>query len=158
MLQMSIDVSIAQSQAQSSSHKVEIQNAHKVDLQALGAHRLHGRHKVAILVYERSLMPWQAQLFIGQRVHDNHEAREVFQKLGWHVLEYLNDAELEDALWEDPGFKWTIMHKGVSKEVEIFFRREMEGGCDWPVPLLTKENRTADLNRSSSSHMKSVKF
>ena len=79
-------------------------------------------------------MPWQAQLFIGQRVHDAHEAREIFQKLGCHTLEYLNDEELEEELWNDPKFDRYAFHKGENIEVEIRFRRECEGGCPWPVP------------------------
>jgi hypothetical protein len=78
-------------------------------------------------------MAWQAQLFIGVAVHDNEEAREVFQKLGDnHELESFEGEDLEEELYETT-LKRTILHKGMSKEVEIFFRQECEGGQEWPV-------------------------
>ena len=88
-------------------------------------------------------MPWQAQLFIGERVHDDEEAKQVFIKLGVSELdgqkiETLTGDELEEALWNMGAvdrFAWVPTANGEheNKEVQIMFRREGEGGCSWPV-------------------------
>jgi hypothetical protein len=101
-------------------------------------------------------MPWQGHLLIGQRVHDWVEVLEIFRTLGVHEFDALYDrtqkpgydplgedrdwsddlnVEIQEAIWDmETKLERTIVHKGVTYEVQIEFRHEGEGGALFPVP------------------------
>jgi len=79
-------------------------------------------------------MPWQAQLFIGQRVHNWDEVRAIYKKFG-HVLSE-DDLELEETQWDLPTIPFSFNWDGEQWNVHASFRREPEGGCPFPVDKL----------------------
>lgn len=72
-------------------------------------------------------MPWQAHIFVGERVHDYDEVRAVFDKLGY------KHGDIDDDELQEEEFSAQITAYGVQHEVSVQFYQEQEGGIEFPV-------------------------
>lgn len=71
-------------------------------------------------------MPWQAHLFIGERVHDFDEARAIYLKLDPNV-KFPDDVYDE---WPEVPFELKLHGKSYDLGCSLFI--EGEGGYPWP--------------------------
>lgn len=70
-------------------------------------------------------MPWQGQLFVGERVATCADVRAIFTKLGY--TGDLSDEEIHDKI---PTIQKTVELHGVEYTVSIEFALETEDGSD----------------------------
>lgn len=73
-------------------------------------------------------MPWQAHLYVGERVATFDDVRRVFAKLG-HI-DPITDEDIDYK--ETPALKKTITLDGQTFNVTVEFEQESEGGSSFP--------------------------
>jgi hypothetical protein len=77
-------------------------------------------------------MPWQAQLFIGQPVHNGQEVIDILKGLGVETTSTRYEID-EDHEIEMTTLKKAIIVKRKAVKVDIELYIEEEGGVRWPV-------------------------
>ncbi len=80
-------------------------------------------------------MPWQGQLYIGQRIHNIDEARAVLTALHRAGDDRIPERdEDDDDIGELPSLTRNVVHAGKPFTVQVEVHQTEEGGVSFPVP------------------------